>query len=199
MSQQGDESEEAVELGQRLRHGDDSVLQEVLEQYGPATARALSLRYPRLTEQDLEEALSTALFNLWQARARYSPERGSLRSWFFLIARNAASDMAREKDPAPEQVEWEDLAETESGVDEGSAVPADPVMRDRLLALLATLGEDDLRLLLAPTWSSDGRWSETLSQEMNVEPGTLRVRRSRLLKRLRSALKSNQWETGSSE
>ncbi|MFK7742212.1 MAG: RNA polymerase sigma factor [Planctomycetota bacterium] len=52
----------------------------------------------KLGDSDIDEAMSAAAFHAWRKADSYDPERGTLRAWFYVIARNAARDILREQE-----------------------------------------------------------------------------------------------------
>jgi RNA polymerase sigma-70 factor, ECF subfamily len=65
-----------------------------------------------------EELVQAVMTRLWRSARRYEPARGSVRTWVFTIARNAAIDLHRRRPRAtptaevPEQVDTVDELET---------------------------------------------------------------------------------------
>lgn len=81
----------------KIHLGDEEGIRDLLNLYGSQVLDILRTRFGGiLSGTDLEEALSRATFKVWQSAHRtFDPSRGSLRSWFLVIANNAALDMYR--------------------------------------------------------------------------------------------------------
>src|SRR5262245_43251051 len=90
-------AEEPSRLALRLRQGDADALEAVLRTLGPRVAAGLKKRHPALGAEDIEDVLSVASHRLWQNRSQYDPARGSLASWFFIIADNLAKDVLKKE------------------------------------------------------------------------------------------------------
>jgi RNA polymerase sigma-70 factor, ECF subfamily len=50
-----------------------------------------------------EEAVQETFLRAWRAADRYDPQRSSLRTWMFAIARNVTIDLARARSARPER------------------------------------------------------------------------------------------------
>lgn len=82
------------------------------ELYGFAVRR---LRDPGLAEELVQDVFTRA----WRNADQFSPERGSVRTWLYAIARNAVRDLERRRGRRPSVASPEDAAE--------SADPAEPI------------------------------------------------------------------------
>ncbi len=82
--------------GQRLRDGDEAVLELLLHEHGATIRAVLKQKFPgRLDHSDFEDILAIALFRVWSRRDQFDPDRGSLRAWFYRIAANVTKDVLR--------------------------------------------------------------------------------------------------------
>ena len=81
------------ELMQLAGAGDPLAFETVYDRHGGA---AFSLAY-RITgnRTTAEDAVQEALISIWRSGTRYSPERGSVRSWILGIVHNRAIDVVR--------------------------------------------------------------------------------------------------------
>lgn len=198
-----------MDPGSRLRAGDDAVLEVILRTHGPPVVALLTQRFAgQLTATDIEEALSTALFRMWQHRSRFDPQRASLRVWFFRIAENVARDVlklgwhkARKLELSTDPVL---LAETtdprqnhHAEVDNRGSEPRKDdaphqlrIPSEQLHELLALLPENQRRIVLADAESRDGIVaSHDLAHELGIPASTVRVYRRRALERLRHEIR----------
>lgn len=82
--------------GQRLRDGDEAVLEILLREHGATIRAVLKQKFPGpLDHSDFEDILAVALFRVWSRRDQFDPDRGSLRAWFYRIAVNVTKDVLR--------------------------------------------------------------------------------------------------------
>jgi RNA polymerase sigma-70 factor (ECF subfamily) len=86
-------TDEAVEVGERLRDGDEAALREVYDRYGAAVFH-LARRTVGNTA-DAEDVVQTTFVAAWTGRSGFDPERGSLLAWLLGIARRKAVDALR--------------------------------------------------------------------------------------------------------
>ncbi len=93
----------------RMMEKDEAALAEVLRRYGPRIKGFLRVTFGDvLREPERKEVLNIAAFNLFRFADRFKTGRGTLRGWFFKIARNAAISFLRgEKRHTAQQLEYE--------------------------------------------------------------------------------------------
>jgi RNA polymerase sigma-70 factor (ECF subfamily) len=116
-------TEEAVLLG-RVAAGD--VGDPLVELYHRYAARLYGLGLRLLGERGMaEELVQESFLRLWRSAGGYDPERGSVRTFLFTIARRAAVDLLRRRASRP-------LA---TGEPDGSAVLDDEAFDALLLRL----------------------------------------------------------------
>lgn len=180
---ENNERERLSELSRRLEADDATVLRDILGHLANSAGRALKWKFQgTVTEADVEDALSIALFRLWQTRKSFDPNRSSLATWFYLLARNATVDLLRDKSrierPMSDELEWF------SGSFE-QQIPSDvriSGLRRALAEALARLTESDRRLLLSELPTAD------LAAEFGITTTLVRVRKLRLRQKLRRML-----------
>lgn len=74
-----------------LHAGDPEGLQQLLSDHGGTIAARLRKDFRRaLDDSEIEEAMSAATVRIWKAAGRFDPQKGTLRAWASVIARNAA-------------------------------------------------------------------------------------------------------------
>jgi RNA polymerase sigma factor (sigma-70 family) len=187
-------------LGQRLLNSDQSVLESILRAYGPAIAGWLRHKHEnRLDREEIRDVLSSAIVKLWDVRARYDPAKRSLRSFVFMLARNAAVDTLKSAwhssrryevrlGDAAGAIAAKTLPE-EDDLDPPGDDPHSQKIRD-LTACMDDLNESSRRIL----WE-DARSKESvtpaaiLAQELNISESAVRVARKRGLEKLREAMR----------
>lgn len=172
-----------AELEARLLGGESPVLRDVLRLLGTRIERVIRGRLGKLlTDADYEDAMSIALFRLWQRRDRFDPSRSRLDRWFYVLARNAALDLLRHRSRRHEETVGDELEHLPAPEDHVHRGGDSQLYRD-LREALARLSEMDRRILLS------GLPETQLSRELGLKPGTIRVRRSRTKEKLRSVLR----------
>jgi DNA-directed RNA polymerase specialized sigma24 family protein len=173
-------------LARRLKSGDESVLREILDVFGPAVARVLERDYPRLAS-DVDDVLGDALFRLWVSRDVYDPTRSPLRRWFFIIAQHIAIDMLRNKPPDGDgnPVDLEGIEY--DGGEITDVLPPMSVLEQDTQEIFVSLSIMDQKILIA---HADGnpRWAADLSGEIGMKAGAIRVRLIRLHERIEEEL-----------
>jgi RNA polymerase sigma-70 factor (ECF subfamily) len=182
-------AEDPQQLASQLKRGDPAALERAIRTLGPRVAVGLKRRHPTLSAEDIEDVLSTASLRLWQSRAQYDPAKGSLASWYFIIADNAAKDVLRKARRRGEQpMSLERLAGREARhvvADEGAPTPGMP----ELTRLVLQLPEVDQRIITGyADADGEGPWAATLGRELGMQPGAVRVRCLRIKERLRREL-----------
>jgi RNA polymerase sigma factor (sigma-70 family) len=194
--EESNDRERLRELSRRLREDDSTVLQEILTHLASRTGRALKLRFQAtVADADVEDALSIALFRLWQRRKAFDPGRSNLASWFYLLARNASVDLLRQKGRREQPM---------ADVLDSFSAPFEPHesstyasagelsgLRRNLSEALAQLSESDRQLLLSD------RPAAELAAELGITSTLVRVRKLRLRQKLRRMLGQESVKEGS--
>jgi RNA polymerase sigma-70 factor (ECF subfamily) len=123
-----------LDLSERFRQGDESVLRLVYDRYGGLVYRlGLSCLTAHHEAEDLTQATFVAA---WRGRQTYDPDRGTLAGWLLGIGRRQVVDRLRARQRE------RDLAAAVGRLDPGySEVPAPERVVDRLVVL------DELRRL----------------------------------------------------
>jgi DNA-directed RNA polymerase specialized sigma24 family protein len=176
-------------LALRLQQGDEAALQTVIRTLGPRVAAGLKKRHPALHAEDIEDVLSLASYRLWQSRIQFDPARGSLASWFFVIADNVARDVLRKKNRTPEvTVDLDRLAipdRKEPGAGAEACIPDGTDLKNVLGGLASV---DQCILAEHARAGGQGPWAAGLAQDLGVGAGAIRVRCHRLRQKVRQAL-----------
>jgi RNA polymerase sigma factor (sigma-70 family) len=184
-------AEDPMQLALQLQRNEPRALEGVIRALGPRVAAGLKKRHPNLTAEDVEDALSVAVHRLWESRSRYDPAKGSLASWFFIIADNAAKDVLRKMSHRAERaVDPDRLAkrETPAILDEGEiSTSAWPDLAQVLLCLPAV----DHRIITTFAQTGGvGPWAAELGLELGMRSGAVRVRCLRIKERIRKKLQA---------
>jgi RNA polymerase sigma factor (sigma-70 family) len=149
-----------------------------------------------LNDSDLDDVVSQAWLRLWTYRDRYDPERASLYTWFYLIARYQALNAIRRRAPEP-QLYLSDLSSaqrdrlTAEETDRTSETTPSPLSPELVAidGLLAKLGNQDQRILLTfAEKEGNEAWATDLAGEWAVPASTIRSKKRRAMQRLRDGL-----------
>jgi RNA polymerase sigma-70 factor, ECF subfamily len=167
----------------RVASGDAAALGELYDRYGRVV---FGMAYAMLgSPEAAEEVAQDAFERMWRDARSYQPDRGSVRTWLFAIARNAAIDRYRRTAPrtAPERPldDGAELADPDAEVFLERAVRAGRV-RDALRALPV-----EQRTVIVLSFYGGYAQSEIASR-LQVPLGTVKGRARLGLAKLRAAL-----------
>ncbi len=163
----------------RVASGDAAALQDLYDRYGRVI---YSFAY-RLTHDATlsEECVQDVFVALWRRAADFDPNRAKLTTWLFVVARNRAIELGRQKTRRPEL--RGDLEPTGSAPD-----PADLIAvadeSQRVAEAMAELPEDQLAVLRLSYF--DGLSHSEIAQVIGIPLGTVKGRMRLALERLRS-------------
>lgn len=130
-----------------------------------------------------EEVAQDVMATVWQKAHLFDPERASVATWVFTIARNRKIDMLRkQRRPEPEDLPWGPEAEPDQ--EETLALQQDT---DRLRVAIADLPEKQ-RILVERAFYGDLSHSE-IATETGLPLGTIKSRIRLALERLRHEMK----------
>ena len=128
-----------------------------------------------------EECVQDVFVTLWRRAADFDPTRAKLTTWLFVVARNRAIELGRQKNRRPEL--RDDLEPVGSAPD-----PADLVAvtdeSQRVAEAMAELPEDQLAVLRLSYF--DGLSHSEISEVIGIPLGTVKGRMRLALERLRS-------------
>jgi RNA polymerase sigma-70 factor, ECF subfamily len=167
----------------RVARGDTVALEELYGRYGRVI---YSFAY-RLTHDATlsEECVQDVFVALWRRAADFDPTRAKLTTWLFVVARNRAIELSRQKTRRPEL--RDDLEPAGSSPD-----PADLVAvadeSQRVAEAMAELPEDQLAVLRLAYF--DGLSHSEIAEVIGIPLGTVKGRMRLALERLRSVSQS---------
>lgn len=145
---------------------------------------ASALRDRALAEDCVQEVFLRA----WRSSERHDPDRGSVRTWLFAIARNVVVDAARARARRAPVVADGSAPEAADPRD----APAAVVERMRLAQALADLSPEHRHVVVQV--HLNGRDYADVSRETGVAVATLRTRMFYALKALRTELAADLQE-----
>jgi RNA polymerase sigma-70 factor (ECF subfamily) len=163
----------------RVAGGDATALRELYDRYG-AVVHSFAYRITRDATL-AEEAVQDVFVTLWRRAAEFDPTRAKLTTWLFVVARNRAIELGRQKARRPEL--RDDLEPAGEAPD-----PADLVAvadeAQRLAEAVAELPEEQLEVLRLAYF--DGLSHSEIAEVIGLPLGTVKGRVRLALQRLRS-------------
>lgn len=136
---------------------------------------------PTMAEDCTQDVMAT----IWRKAHMFDPQRASLATWVFTVARNRKIDLLRkERRPEPEELTWGPAPEPEQ-----SQVLEMQQDTDRLRAAIAALPEKQ-RLLVERAYFGDQTQTE-ISKETGLPLGTIKSRIRLALERLRHEMQGD--------
>ncbi|WP_343080687.1 sigma-70 family RNA polymerase sigma factor [Ostreiculturibacter nitratireducens] len=167
---------------QRVRdHADRAAFADLFRHFAP---RVKAFLMKSGTDAGLaEECAQDVMATLWQKAHLYDPERASVATWIFTIARNRRIDAIRKaRRPEPEDLPWGPEHEPDQ-----AEVVALQQETERLGEALAQL-PDKQRELIERAFFGDRSHSE-IAAETGLPLGTIKSRIRLALERLRHEMK----------
>jgi RNA polymerase sigma factor (sigma-70 family) len=172
----------------RVAGGDAVALRELYDRYGRVI---YSFAY-RLTHDVTlsEECVQDVFVALWRRAADFDPTRAKLTTWLFVVARNRAIELGRQKARRPEL--RDDLEPVGSSPD-----PADLIAvadeSQRLAEAMAELPEEQLAVLRLAYF--EGLSHSEIAEVIGIPLGTVKGRMRLALDRLRSLSETYDLQT----
>ncbi len=171
----------------------------LLEDHGPRVKWWLRTEFRgALDDSGIQEALNEAAHRVWKSFATFDPTKGSLRSWFYVICRNAALKILR-RETAQGTVQLADWSAVTDQRAEVGAVELDPVepirptespqvralreVVDRLPRLMRAVVEADLA---SPKGVAD---ADELARDLNSSRSAIYNARSKARRKIETALR----------
>ena len=168
------------ELLARLRRGELSALDELINLYGRYVSRIVStLIGAAMTTQDVEEVVSDVFFTLWRQADRVRP--GRLKGYLSSIARNQAINKLRER--RQELALEEDVLPALDGPEQAATAAE---RREILNRALDEMGEPEREIFLRHYYY--GQTVAAIGVEMQMNVSTVKSRLSRGRKKLKAIL-----------
>jgi len=178
---------EASELNwliQRLKAGDETALQLLMEDFGPKLLAYLGKFFTDW--RDAEEVCNDVWLEVWTTAHQYD-ERMSFKRWLYNKARWRATDRLRQQEK--EEIVLVGLGAELAAAQAGARSPGGSEARARQLEhvrrALAELSPEDRFLVEAYI---AGITSSDIAEQLGVKPNTVRMRFKRILSRFRKGL-----------
>jgi len=117
-------------------------IETLMQRYARLCWKVASHFAPMANEQDLEEIVADVFIDFWRFPGRYDGEKGSVKKYLSVLARNKAADFSRRHKPVTE------LPETLESAEPGPAERLETLERDEALhTAMGTLPAQDAELL----------------------------------------------------
>jgi RNA polymerase sigma-70 factor (ECF subfamily) len=135
-----------------------------------------------------EEALQETFLRAWRSADCYDPQRSSLRTWMFAIARNVAIELARARSSRPRPAGAEEAEHAQQGAEDTAEESLRAWEIEEALRHIST----HHRHAIVEVYYRD-RPCAQVAAEAGVPVGTVRSRLYYGLKALRSVLEEREW------
>ena len=172
----------------RVAEGDAVALRDLYDRYGRVV---YSFAY-RLTHDATlsEECVQDVFVALWRRAGDFDPTRAKLTTWLFVVARNRAIELGRQKARRPEL--RDDLEPAGSSPDPADLI-ADADESQRVAEAMAELPEEQLAVLRLSYF--DGLSHSEIAEVIGIPLGTVKGRMRLALERLRSLSDTSDLQT----
>ena len=181
----GDEVQDR-EIMDILRQNPESSVRVLMELYARLIYTVVRSRLPgdMFCAADVEDCVADTFDEFYLGRDKYDPEKGSIRSWLCVIARNKALGLLRrryrESNVVPLNGELAGEAQLESDLEEQE-------LRKVMLAAVKELKEPDREIVLRKFYL--GESSREIAARLNLTVANVDTRTHRAIKRLQKKLK----------
>jgi DNA-directed RNA polymerase specialized sigma24 family protein len=147
-----------------------------------------------LNDQEIDDALSVAVFRAWAKVHTFRAAKGSLSAWFFVIASNVGREILRTRQRRGREVHMPDL---ECVFDPGALIPAPRAhFLELLQECIAALPDLQRHIIEADLQSGDVADAAELATALRTTKNSVYVSRSVARKTLRAALTARGYEPG---
>ena len=184
----GGENRKLDQIARRFPKLGKKDLRTVLVTLGDTVRKVLASRFQgKLSENDLDDVLGISLLRLWGNKRHFDAKKGPLQAWFYVIARNAAFDVLRDR-ARHQALSTDHLELRECDLNAEDHAPT-KLVHD-LCRVLSLLPERDRLVLLAFARHRDGgRWAADFAQEHDLAAAHVRVLRYRAMEKIRHAMR----------
>jgi RNA polymerase sigma factor (sigma-70 family) len=189
-----------AEIVRLLRAREPAGLRLLLGIHGPGVRTCVRRTLgDALSETEMDDVINKAAFHAWRCADTFDAERGTLRAWFLVIARNAARGILREQQRRGFEVRGDELdgvAATAADDDEPPSQPPPGFLQavheciEALPRLQRSIIEADLR-------SGTVASAEELARTLKTTKNSIYVSRSMARQNLRRKLLAQGYVPGS--
>jgi RNA polymerase sigma-70 factor (ECF subfamily) len=171
-------AERDAALVRRVAAGDAEALRQLYELYGRLV---YSFAHRFTGDATLsEEAAQDTFVSLWRKAGAFDPSRGKLSTWLFVVARNRAIALGRQKGRRPE---LRDEIDVEGASPDPAMLVGEADEAQRLAEAMAELPEEQLEVLRLAYF--DGLSHSEIAERIDAPLGTVKGRMRLALGRLR--------------
>jgi RNA polymerase sigma-70 factor, ECF subfamily len=166
-------------LMRRVAEGDAEALRLLYERYGRLV---YSFAYRFTNDSTLsEEATQDTFVSLWRKASGFDPTRARLSTWLFVVARNRAIELGRQKSRRPE---LRDEIEPDGSAPDPSSLVADADESQRIAEAMAELPPEQFEVLRLSFF--DGLSHSEIADVIGIPLGTVKGRMRLALDRMRT-------------
>lgn len=171
--------------------GDHAAFNEL---FAATRKRSFAIAYEILRSRDLaEDVVQEAYLTVWRNAGTFDPSRGSAEGWIATVVRNRALDVARSRLARP--TEGEDELLSVASREPNAEVQMEAADERFCVAnLIRSLNPKSRKLVLAAYVL--GESGQQLSQRFGVPVGTVKVRLSRAVQKMRETLAAEADDPG---
>jgi RNA polymerase sigma-70 factor (ECF subfamily) len=175
----GERSDLDTSLVRRVANGDADALRQLYERYGRLV---YSFAHRFTSDATLsEEATQDTFVALWRKAGSYDASRARLSTWLFVVARNRAIELGRQKTRRPE---LRDDVEVPGTAPDPSLLVSEADASQRLAEAMAELPDEQLEVLRLSFF--DGLSHAEIADSLSIPLGTVKGRMRLALSRMRT-------------
>lgn len=183
---EGDGDERAVRL---MQAGNPDGLHLLLAEHGGEVKCLLQKEFGKMLDAlQIDDAVNQASLRAWKSAARFDPAKGSLRSWFYVIARNCARRVLEMRLDETGFTYVDDL-DAIAPTRKGKAKPPSRFVLD-LRRCIDGLSRMQREVVMADLAAGGTAAAEHLAAELNTSTNSIYVTRTTARKALRRALEA---------
>lgn len=178
-----------AQLVTRVGEGDAEALRLLYDRYG-RLVYAFAHRFtndPTLSEEATQDTFVT----LWRKAATFDPTRAKLSTWLFVVARNRAIELGRQKARRPE---LRDELEPAGSAPDPSDLVGEADQSQRLAEAMAALPDEQLEVLRLSFF--DGLSHSEIAELIGMPLGTVKGRMRLALERMRGLVDGYDLDPG---
>jgi RNA polymerase sigma-70 factor, ECF subfamily len=163
---------------------DTAAFEVLFNHFGPRI-KAMMIK-SGMNSAEAEDLVQTVMLTVWHKISLYSPERGTVATWIFAIARNARIDKLRKRVSQPYlDVEALEIADENIGAEESIFVRQ---RADCVNAAIASLSDDQRQVITLSF--ADGLTQADIADRLSLPLGTVKSRMRLAYVKLRTSLEN---------
>ena len=170
-----------------LRKEPERGLRQLMEQYAGLVYSIVSGRTgSTAAPQDVEECVSDVFFEIFRKRESIDLEKGTLRAFLSVVARQRAVNLFRRKEKELRRGAIDPLPEDAAAVGDSEDAVIGAEERMQVLAAVKSLGEPDSAIIIRRYYF--GQKSKEIAADLGMTPGAVDTRLFRAMGKLRQLL-----------